>query len=173
MADDSSQTDRRKQEHTATAIERMLTLVQEADLRSINASRMLELSVLGSIASSVLFLLLLTKLCLGDSIPGVPFTFSGSPSSGELFGFGIAILVMVQQLHGWLKTFQRERRYISRVVRFLQEAVRPDDFPTQLEWFHFKMRLERYDIALPVIRQLTPTVRPPLSLSKPESTVGS
>jgi hypothetical protein len=60
---------------------------------------------------------------------------------------GVIITVFALRHRRNLKAeYMLDIAYATKVADLLREAVKPDDFPTTLEWHLFQMRLSRFDI---------------------------
>jgi hypothetical protein len=59
----------------------------------------------------------------------------------------VIVVVFALRYRGRLKAaYARDSAYVEKVAEVLREAVKPDIFPTRLEWHLFQMRLSRFDI---------------------------
>jgi hypothetical protein len=60
---------------------------------------------------------------------------------------GVIIVVFFFRYVARLKAaYVRDAAYVKKVADVLREAVKPDMFPTRLEWHLFQMRLSRFEI---------------------------
>jgi hypothetical protein len=143
-----------KQEHFHAALDRALTAAERAQ-EQVQAMRT---------RLDIYLLLLLLAVAVAFSAALGIYSYwqasepwpSSEPSAGTIFMLlrllallapgviiGMLIFLGVERLKS---ASARDSTYVKKVADVLREAVKPDDFPTRLEWHLFQMRLSRFDI---------------------------